>query len=179
MQGQPGTKVITSRFGQNRAIIEFVFEKYTLYVFHGRLSQYDIFIKYKSSGTRLRTPKHIHWVIDILIKMQYDKELTQDFLKEVKRIWNNSVGLEDNSYLTLKALIENNESDIHIEKFRSLDKYGEYPVEFLFVMMELLSVQEKTNRRDAYMFGNVINKLLEEHYDIFSIVSAAGYNGRK
>ncbi|MEE0264187.1 MAG: class I tRNA ligase family protein, partial [Acutalibacteraceae bacterium] len=47
-----------------KAIIEFVFTDYVIYVFQGNLSQFDIVIKYKKDGKRIRTPKHIHWVVD-------------------------------------------------------------------------------------------------------------------
>ena len=60
-----------------------------------------------------------------------------------------------------------------------MNAFGEYDVEFLYVLMQLLSVQEKTNRADAYMFGKIIDELLEAERDIFKIVSTAGYNGRR
>ncbi len=59
-----------------------------------------------------------------------------------------------------------------------MNVYGEYDVEFLYVLMELLAVQEKTNRADAYMFGSIIEQLLEVDRDIFKIVSTAGFRGR-
>ena len=52
------------------AIIEYVFENYTIFVFEGKLSQFDILVRYKKGTLRIRTPKHIHWVVDILMKMQ-------------------------------------------------------------------------------------------------------------
>ena len=60
-----------------------------------------------------------------------------------------------------------------------MNSYGEYDVEFLLVLMQLLAVQEKTNRADAYMFGKIIEELLEADTNIFKIVSTAGYGGRK
>lgn len=159
------------------AIIEFVFENYILYVFQGEISEFDILIKYRKDA-RLRTPKHIHWVIDVLIKMQYKKELVRDFLYQMKDVWGSSTGLQDNSYEVLKRLIEDYATRTQMERFEELSQYGEYPIDFLFVLMELLSTQEKTNRADAYMFGQIIDELLEEDYDIFSIVSRAGFTGR-
>ena len=50
---------------------------------------------------------------------------------------------------------------------------------FLYVLMELLAVQEKTNRKDAYMFGKIIEELLAVDKDIFAIISKAGMKGRK
>lgn len=45
--------------------------------------------------------------------------------------------------------------------------------------MKLLAVQEKTNRADAYMFGNIIEELLNTDRDIFKIISTAGFGGRR
>ena len=59
--------------GTKQAIIEFVFTDYIIYVFQGSLSQFDIVIKYRKDGTRIRTPKHIHWVVDVLMKIQKRK----------------------------------------------------------------------------------------------------------
>lgn len=79
----------------------------------------------------------------------------------------------------MKNLIENGEKDIEIEKYFELNAFGEYDVEFLYVLMELLAVQEKTNRVDAYMFGKIIEELLETDRDIFKIISTAGFVGRR
>ena len=67
MDVRKGTKLIEN--GMKKAIIEFVFTDYIIYVFQGNLSQFDIIIKYKKDRKRIRTPKHIHWVVDILMKM--------------------------------------------------------------------------------------------------------------
>ena len=63
MKIREGTQRIDN--GTKKAIIEFVFDDYIIYVFQGALSQFDIVIKYKKDGMRIRTPKHIHWVVDI------------------------------------------------------------------------------------------------------------------
>lgn len=78
----------------------------------------------------------------------------------------------------LKELVENGVNDIDIKQYEKLNGCGEYPIDFLFILMLLLSTQEKTNREDAYMFGNIIDELLEVEYDIFKVVSTAGFTGR-
>lgn len=172
-----GTQLIEN--GTKKAIIEFVFTDYIIYVFQGNLSQFDIVIKYKKDGKRIRTPKHIHWVVDILMKMQGDEELTKKYLLAIQNCWNTCVPLSNNDFETLKNLIENGEKDIEIEQYFNLNAFGEYDVEFLYVLMELLAVQEKTNRADAYMFGKIIEELLEADRDIFKIISTAGFGGRR
>lgn len=177
MQIKEGSQTIEN--GTKRAIIEFVFTDYIIYVFQGGLSQFDIVIKYKKDGKRIRTPKHIHWVVDVLMKMQGDEELTKRYLLAIQNCWNTCTPLENNDFFTLKSLIENGENDIEIEQYTNLNIFGEYDVEFLYVLMELLAVQEKTNRPDAYMFGKIIEELLEADRDIFKIVSTAGFGGRR
>lgn len=177
MEIREGSQLIES--GTKQAIIEFVFTEYIIFVFQGNLSQFDIVIKYKKDGTRIRTPKHIHWVVDILMKMQGNEALTKRYLLAIQNCWNSCVPLVNNDYDTLKALIENGENDIDIEQYFDLNSFGEYDVEFLYVLMELLAVQEKTNRADAYMFGSIIEELLETERDIFKIISTAGFGGRR
>lgn len=177
MEIREGTQVINN--GSDKAIIEFVFTEYIIYVFQGRLSDFDIVIKYRKDGTRIRTPKHIHWVVDVLMKMQGNEALTKRYLLAIQNCWNSCRPLTNNDYETLKSLIQAGESDISIDQFMPLNQYGEYDVEFLYVLMELLAVQEKTNRADAYMFGNIIEELLETDRDIFKIISTAGFGGRR
>lgn len=151
-------------------------DNYEIYIFQGNLSINDIIIKYKEEGKRIRTPKHIHWVTDILMKMQADELLTKNFLKEVQKDWNESKPLKENNLENIKTIID--ESNVKIDEYEELNDYGEYDIDFLYVLLKLLMVQEKTNRNDAYMFGRIIDKLLEDKIDIFSIVSSAGFNGR-
>lgn len=177
MEIRKGTQRIAN--GTKKAIIEFIFTDYIIYVFQGTLSKFDILIKYRKDNKRIRTPKHIHWVVDILMKMQGKEILTKQYLKSIQNCWIACVPLANNDFDTLKALIENGEKEIEIEQYYDLNAFGEYDVEFLYVLMELLAVQEKTNRSDAYMFGKIIEELLEADRDIFKIISTAGFGGRK
>lgn len=176
MEVREGTQLIER--GSKKAIIEFVFADYIIYVFQGTLSQFDIVIKYKKDGKRIRTPKHIHWVVDVLMKMQGNEALAKQYLEAIQNCWNTCTPLPCNDFDTLKALIEHGEEQIEIERYLGLNAFGEYDVEFLYVLMELLVVQEKTNREDAYMFGRIIEELLEADRDIFKIISTAGFGGR-
>ena len=67
-------------------IIE-VNDTYILAVYQGSLSEYDLLIRYrqrdkstKSGWSRIRTPKHIHWAVDAIIKMQHNDKETKKFL---------------------------------------------------------------------------------------------------
>ena len=161
------------------SIIDILFDnKYTIYVFQGSISQNDIIVKYQEKGKRMRTPKHIHWAVDLLLKRQAERELTRSFIKEIKNEWENSQPLKNNDEKSLTTLVDNYIEITDASKYKELDGYGEYDIEFLIVLMVLLMTQEKTNRTDAYMFGKVLDSLLEDELDIFSIMSASGFGGR-
>jgi hypothetical protein len=113
------------------------------------------------------------------MKMQGNEVLTKQYLEAIQNCWNTYVPLTNNNFDTLKVLIEKGENEINIAQYFPLNTFGEYNVEFLYVLMELLAVQEKTNRSDAYMFGNIIEELLEADRDIFKIISTAGFGGRR
>ncbi len=157
------------------AIAEIDINDYRIFVFQGSLSENDFLIKYSKSGTRIRTPKHVHWVTDILMKLQGNPELTKSFLQTMRIFWENCRPLQNNNFESIKEIV-NCEFDSSI--YRDLNNYGEYDIEFVFSLIRLLSVQEKTNREDAYMFGNILNELLQDSLDIFKIVSTAGFGGR-
>ncbi len=57
-------------------------------------------------------------------------------------------------------------------------KGGEYPINFVLILLLLLMIQEKTNRTDAYMFRQILDELLKDNMDIFSIVSTSTFRGR-
>jgi len=147
-------------------------------VYPGSLSELDILIKYRqrlNSGkwSRIRTPKHIHWTVDILLKMQTYKELTQQFLDFFIDIWNNTKPLNNEAErqsLDLAHLVSFSSGEI--ETYKVLSGKGEYSVRFLILLAKLLMIQEKTNRADAYMFKNVLEDLRAGD-DLFSILSAA------
>ena len=163
-------------------------DSFLLGVYQGSLSRYDLLIKFrqkekdiskKRKWTYLRTPKHIHWTVDLLIKMSHYPELTREFLDFLISIWNNTVpnitDTQRDEALLLDNFIRDNVSNI--EKYYTLNTKGEYSVNFLIVLAKLLIQQEKNNKADAYMFINLL-KELKKGTDIFSIVSRSTHNGR-
>jgi len=157
--------------------------QYILAAYKGSLSKYDILIKYRqkinNKWSRIRTPKHVHWAVDILLKMYLDKKTTDDFLDFLLGIWESTKPLlnetDRSKTLTIKSLIEKNQKAI--KKYDELSKMGEYSITFLILLAKLLMIQEKTNRKDAYMFKKLLNSL-KEGDNIFTIISAASFRGR-
>lgn len=151
--------------------------------YQGSLSKYDILIKYrqkvKGKWSRIRTPKHIHWAVDVLIKMHEDQKRTKEFLKFLLSIWESTKPMKSEKQrkeaLSVKNLLEMDRAQI--EKYKKLGEKGEYSIKFLILLAKLLMLQEKTNLETAYMFKELLKKL-HIGEDIFKIVSIATHNRR-
>jgi len=67
-----------------------------------------------------------------------------------------------------------NPSDV--DRFKELNGFGEYDVEFLLVVSELLMIQEKTN----YPLGSMTQQMYAAfgREDIFGVVSSASFRGQ-
>jgi len=151
---------------------------YIIAAYQGSLSKFDILIKYRQKKddkwSRIRTPKHIHWAVDILIKMHSEEEKTKAFLGKLIEIWDNTYPIktedERNSILSIEHLLT--ECQEEFKDYQVLSEKGEYSLNFLILLAKLLMLQEKTNLESAYMFRNLL-KALENGGDIFKIVSIA------
>ena len=153
---------------------------YVLGIYQGSLSQYDLLLKYRQmqpdgTWTRIRTPKHIHWAVDILIKMHENEEETKRFVEFLIKYWRDGVKplrseIDRDAFLNVEALLHEVESEAL--NYTALSNKGEYSIKFLLLIAKILMVQEKTNREDAYMFGQVLESL-KEGKDIFRVVSTA------
>lgn len=171
-------KESTKKNGEEiKSILDIECSPETIYVFPGTLSQNDIVLKYRVNNSRRRTPKHIHFTIDLLIKKEHTPDLVNSFISTLLERWNNIQGLTSRNYDSiLNNLIISRDEKI-LQQYSDMNNYGNYSVEFLLHFGELLMLQEKTNRPDAYMFSNVLNSILKNK-DIYSIVSASTHNGK-
>jgi len=155
-------------------------DKFIIAIYQGSLSKYDILIRYrqknKGKWSRIRTPKHIHWAVDVLIKMHSDREKTGNFLDSLIEIWNKTTPIKDDSerqnLLSINSLLESSKTEIN--NYEDLGRKGEYSVKFLILLAKLLMIQEKTNSETAYMFKDLLDSL-KSGEDIFKIVSIATY----
>lgn len=162
-------------------------DTYILGVYQGNLSKYDLLLRYrqkdsksKSGWTRIRTPKHIHWAVDTIIKMNHNPIETKKFLNFLIEQWDNNIKplkSESERDKLLNIEILKKEANIEAAKYPELANKGEYSIKFLYLIAKLLMIQEKTNLSTAYMFKNLLSAL-EMHKDIYKIVSVATHNRR-
>ena len=135
-------------------------------VYPGSLSELDILIKYRQklkSGnwSRIRTPKHIHWTVDILLKMQTYRELTQQFLDFFIDIWNNTKPLKNEAErqsLDLASLLKFSGGEI--EKYKGLSGKGK---------LDFLSFESFHNLKIDALVDLMIEPVVSRLYPVANI----------
>ncbi len=150
----------------------------TIGIFQGNRGsnpELDIIVKYQEPDKRIRTPKHIHWAIDLLIKKSHSRELTISFVEFLLSMWASVRPFSTKA--EQQACVLQYTSSNRIQEFSSLNKFGEYSIEFTVHILELIMIQEKTGYPKAFMFKKVLEALKSENSDIFAVVSAASYSG--
>lgn len=161
--------------GKAHSIKEIKLNGVTIGVFagsRGHNPDHDILIKYQEDGKRVRTPKHIHWVIDILIKKEHNKDLTMRFLKYLREMYDRVKGFQSKKDRETFELTETTYEKL--KEFKELNKYGEYSVEFIGHLIELMIKMEKNMppEKPAMVFKGLMDSMLKEE-EIFVIVSKA------
>lgn len=139
-----------------------------IYFTQGRKSEFDFIVKYKPSNThRERTPRHIHLIADLYVKRQGNKELTSVFVQYIIENIIHKVKSIDCHPPKLQTF---NHDDW--DKFRGLDKFGDYSVETFLVLAELIIIQEKTNYPNGQLSFKLFDSFLREKAQ-FTIISMA------
>lgn len=119
-------------------------DKYIIGIYEGKISEYDILIRYrqkeKGKWSRIRTPKHIHWVVDMLLKMQMNKEKAKEFIEFLLRRWEEIEPIKSEEERKLRTSYNYISSTYteELNKYKELSKYGEYSIKFLIFLAELL-----------------------------------------
>lgn len=172
-----------------KSIAQIEIGSYSIYAFPGGLSRKDILVKYTGpyNPSRKRTPQHIHWLIDLLLKKQKEAVQADSFLRKCKQFWNEeATEISDNTFEKVKALIDkyiNNDDYFGLgDPTLQQPVIGEFSLTFLACLFVLLATEEMTNSHNqAYMFGNVIDELLKpmNNLDIAGAVNIANFGGKK
>ena len=167
-------KVLLSSFPVNGS--------YYIGIYQGSLSPYDVLIKYRQlengKWSRIRTPKHIHWAVDILIKQHIENNATERLIDSLLNLWDTQIQpirSEEERTRILDPQTLLNEVNAEASEYVDLAGKGEYSVKFLLLLARLLMIQEKTNYEGAFMFRNLLEQL-REHKDIFKIISTATHS---
>lgn len=145
----------------------------------GSISDKDLVVQYKDlriKGSKYRQPHHIHWAVDLLIKKEKNKDLTEKFLVKMLDRWNTILPLSSRREDDLKNQIILATNQEFIVEFADLNNYGFFSIEFVTLLMELLAIQEKANNPNAYMFKDTIDMILHSK-DLYKIIANASFKG--
>lgn len=128
-------------------------------------SPHDFKVKYKEPNKRERTPKHVHLIVEMYVKFAYNSSLTLELRDHLLKMFEN---IRPISSFPPNLQFFKPE---HLERFSDLDNVGEFPVEFLLVVTELIGIQEKTN----YPEGSLTEGLYKDFgvKDRFSVIQKA------
>jgi hypothetical protein len=133
-------------------------------------SPFDFIVKFKEPGKRTRTPKHIHLIVEMYVKYAHNPELTlrlrHYFLEVYERI------TPVDCYPPELQIFNPSK----VDPFVDLNSVGEFSVEFMMVVTELVMIQEKTN----YPEGSLTQKLYSDFgvKDRFAVISSASLQKR-
>jgi hypothetical protein len=124
----------------------------------GERPDLDFIVKYKEEGKRLRTPSHTHWIVDLLVKCEYSKQIVGEYVQTMLGYYDStepfSTVEERNNYeLSLYPTFD----------YDSLNQHGYYSVETLTAFIELFTKCEKQTT-DAFMFKTLL-ELVKDYCD--------------
>lgn len=130
----------------------------------------DFIVKYKELNKRLRAPSHTHWIVDLLMKSEFNPDSVRKFLQEWLEIYDIAQPFNNDDERKKYNLIY---KDYFSEKYFDLDNLGYFSVEFLSAMIELFIKCEKQTP-NAFMFKNLLT--LMSNYcsgkvDFYQVVS--------
>lgn len=136
----------------------------------GKNPDLDFVVKYLAPNKRLRAPSHTHWIVDLLMKAERNKEMVKNFIEEWIKIYETIEPFKtDEDRKNYKPFYIHYMSG----KYFSLNPYGEFNMEFLSIIIELFSKCEKQNE-GAYMFKNMLDlvkQYCEGRKDFYQIIS--------
>ena len=120
----------------------------------------DFIVKYKEKGKRLRTPSHTHWIVDLLVKAEYNKVLVSSYIEDLIEFYDNTkpfITIEERNNYELEIL------ELMEDKYGRLNGSGYYSIKTLTSLVELFSKCEKQST-GAFMFKNLL-QLVKEYCD--------------
>jgi hypothetical protein len=118
--------------------------------FRGENPDLDFILKYKEPGKRLRTPSHTHWIVDLLVKCEYSKQIVGEYVQTMLDYYDitepfSTVEERNNYELSLYPTFD----------YDSLNQHGYYSVETLTAFIELFTKCEKQTT-GAFMFKTLL-----------------------
>lgn len=151
--------------------IYFSDNEYSLHIYQGSKCQNDIRIRYVIGDSRVRTPKHMHWLLDLVLKKEKYPKLTNEFVDMVIADYGIITSLPVPTFINYKNLVEKLYKK-DLKKFGKLNKAGEYPIEYIYLLLSLLISQEKTNYPNGGLFQDMLKSIKYKKLEVFKLLSS-------
>lgn len=120
----------------------------------------DFIVKYLAPGKRLRAPSHTHWIVDLLMKSEVNKDMVKRFIEEWYDLYDKIEPFNSHEErISFKPFYINYMTG----KYFNLSPHGQFSVEFLSLLIELFTKCERRNE-GAYMFKNMLG-LVRDYCD--------------
>jgi hypothetical protein len=120
----------------------------------------DFIVKYKEKGKRLRTPSHTHWIVDLLVKAEYNKNLLSSYVTDLINVYDETTPFTNVEERDTYELTKMNDME---DKYWLLNGHGYYSVKTLTSLVELFSKCEKQST-GAFMFKTLL-ELVKDYCD--------------
>ena len=140
----------------------------------GENPELDFIVKYKEEGKRLRTPSHTHWIVDLLVKAERDKELLLSYVNNLILIYENSEPFNCVEERDTYELRHNYVMDL---RYNELNGCGYYSISTLTAFIELFSICEKQTS-GAFMFKGLLEMVKEYCQGKKDFYQIVGYSKR-
>jgi hypothetical protein len=128
--------------------------------FRGENPDLDFIVKYKEPGKRLRTPSHTHWIVDLLIKAEYNKTLVGSYVSRMLELYDQLEPFQTVEQRNGYQLEEPFRLDV---TYDNLNGHGYYKMDTLSTFIELFIRCEKQST-GAFMFKNLL-QLVKDYCD--------------
>jgi len=136
----------------------------------GANPELDFIVKYKSNLKRLRAPSHTHWIVDLIIKKEYDSNTVKEYIEEWIELYDRIEPFKNDEERKNYKLYY---TDYFVNRFNGIDNLGAFSVEFLSSLIELFIKCEKQTP-GAFMFKNLLSlvkEYSEDKKDYYQIIS--------
>ena len=142
--------------------------------FRGENPHLDFILKYKEPGKRLRTPSHTHWIVDLLVKSEYNKTMVGRYVDRMLERYDelppfSTVEERDGYELELPFLLD--------VEFDDLNGHGYYKMDTLTSFIELFSINEKQTT-GAFMFKTLLELVRDYCKGKKDFYQVVGYSKR-
>ena len=135
----------------------------------------DFIVKFLSPGSkqRMRTPKNVHWVVDLLIRGNRNRNEAAALVDALIDCYERA-----EPFVSVEARAEYAPEEARkiAKQFAHLQDEGLLPVDFVSMVIELFSICEKASPREKKMFRELLGTVksyFEGKKDYYQVLNAS------